>query len=360
MKYFLGVLLLVVVASGGYLLLSKSPSFQILNSVTSSTGSSSDTTPSRRYIEIQKPSGYVNTSGITIEELIGKKVILLDILTYSCINCIRTFPYLNAWYDTYKDSGLEIIGIHTPEFAFEKKLENVKTAMEKYGIKFPIVLDNEYATWNAYGNRYWPRKYLIDIEGNIVYDHIGEGGYAETEKKIQELLEERKNKLGDETNIHTDTTVLKQVESPVSGRNQSPETYFGAARNEGLGNGNIRVGVVQTYTAPEIILPNTIYLVGDWTFSEDYAINMNANAKIIFRYQAQKVFFVASDDDNTLHILQDGEKDADVFGSSVQDGSVSITADDLYRLIENDVFGEHTIEIQIEKPGLQVFTFTFG
>ncbi len=137
-----------------------------------------------RYRDIIKPSGYVNTPPLTLTSLVGKKVIMVDFMTYSCINCIRTFPYLNAWYDTYKDQGLEIVGIHTPEFAFEKKIENVREELKKYGIKFPVVLDNDYGTWNAYGNNYWPRKYLIDIDGYVVYDHIGEGGYKETEEKI--------------------------------------------------------------------------------------------------------------------------------------------------------------------------------
>ena len=127
------------------------------------------------YNEITKPSGFVNTpstsSGqatpITIGELVGKKVILVDFMTYSCINCQRTFPYLNAWYEKYKDRGLEIVGIHTPEFAFEKNIENVREAMRKFGIRHPVVLYNDYGTWGAYGNQYWPRKYLIDIYGNI-------------------------------------------------------------------------------------------------------------------------------------------------------------------------------------------------
>lgn len=150
------------------------------------------------YVEITNPSGFVNTNDqpIKIADYVGKQVILLDIITYSCINCQRTFPYVNAWYDKYKDEGLIVIGLHTPEFAFEKDKNNVENAMKEFGITFPVVLDNDYATWNALGNRFWPRKYLIDIHGNIVYDHIGEGAYEETENKIQELLKEREAVLG--------------------------------------------------------------------------------------------------------------------------------------------------------------------
>lgn len=145
------------------------------------------------YVEIVNPSGFVNTNDapVRIGDYVGKKVILVYILTYSCINCQRTFPYVNSWYEKYENEGFIVIGIHTPEFAYEREKANVEEAMKQYGITFPVILDNEYATWNAYGNKYWPRRYLIDIHGNIVYDHIGEGGYAETETKIKELLDER-------------------------------------------------------------------------------------------------------------------------------------------------------------------------
>src|SRR3989338_266338 len=149
--------------------------------------------------EITTPDDFINTDSkpITIGEFVGKKVVLIDFWTYSCINCQRTTPYLNAWDEKYKDKGLVIIGIHTPEFEFEKDYNNVKAAVEKFGIQFPVVLDNDYSTWTAYRNQYWPRKYLIDIDGYIVYDHIGEGAYEETEKKIQEALSERMTILGE-------------------------------------------------------------------------------------------------------------------------------------------------------------------
>src|SRR3989344_2903633 len=147
--------------------------------------------------ELVDPDGYINTprlsSGqagpITIGEFRGKKVVLIDIWTYSCINCQRTLPYLKMWYDKYADQGLEIIGVHTPEFAFEHVLSNVQAAVDGFGIKYPVVLDNKYATWNAFGNQFWPRKYLIDIDGYIVYDHAGEGKYDEAERAIQRALE---------------------------------------------------------------------------------------------------------------------------------------------------------------------------
>lgn len=155
---------------------------------------STSTSSLPRYHEIVKPSGFIHADPFKLEDIVGKKIVMISFMTYGCINCIHTMPYLNAWYEKYKDQGFEIVGIHTPEFAYEHKIENVRSALEKYGIKFPVVLDNDYATWNAYGNNYWPRKYIIDLDGHIVYDHIGEGDYDGAEKKIQELLQDRKNR----------------------------------------------------------------------------------------------------------------------------------------------------------------------
>jgi thiol-disulfide isomerase/thioredoxin len=151
----------------------------------------------QKYVEIVNPSGFVNSNNkpISIGEHVGKQVILLNVMTYSCSNCQATFPYVNTWYEMYKDEGLIVIGLHTPEFAFEKDKQNVTDAMKKFGITYPVVMDNEYSTWNALDNRFWPRKYLIDIHGDVVFDHIGEGAYEETEKKIKELLLERRKVL---------------------------------------------------------------------------------------------------------------------------------------------------------------------
>ncbi len=143
-------------------------------------------------VEIVDPTGFINVSStFKLSSLIGKHVVLLEFWTYSCINCVHTLPYITSWYQKYKDQGLVVVGVHTPEFAFEKDINNVQAAVQKYGIQYPVVLDNNMSTWNAYGNLYWPHEYLIDIAGYIVYDHIGEGAYDETEAVIQKLLQER-------------------------------------------------------------------------------------------------------------------------------------------------------------------------
>ena len=175
------IVVLLIVAAIVYL----TPRNTVANSVELSVSDASQrvTLKEQKYEkakELAGISGYLNTDAFKLSELIGKKVVLIDFWTYTCINCQRTLPYITAWDKKYRDQGLVVIGVHTPEFEFEKKKGNVQSAIEEFGIKYPVVQDNDYATWRAYNNRYWPRKYLIDIDGFIVYDHIGEGGYEET------------------------------------------------------------------------------------------------------------------------------------------------------------------------------------
>lgn len=312
------------------------------------------------YREITAPAGFVNSDPFTLRELIGQKVILLDFMTYSCINCIRTFPYLNAWHAKYAPHGLAIVGIHTPEFAFEKKVENVATAMRKYGITFPVVLDNDYGTWQAYGNQFWPRKYLIDIHGNIVYDHIGEGNYAETEQKIIELLRERSYVLGSADIIPTTTTrVNTRVNFDLI---ESPETYFGSWRNEYLSNGTPHRTGQQAFRLPTTIDRNKLYLGGSWNISREYAQNTEADARIIYRFRAKALHMVAAADQPVrVRVLVDGIPAATLAGSDVVDGAVTVDEERLYEIINDpDGYTEHTIELIIEAPGLKVFAFTFG
>lgn len=323
--------------------------------------------------EITTPDGFINTpstsSGqapsISVGEFVGKKVVLVDFWTYSCINCQRTIPYLNAWYEKYKDKGLVIIGVHTPEFEFEKKYENVLAAVKKFNIKYPVVLDNDFSTWNAYGNRYWPRKYLVDIDGFIVYDHIGEGAYEETEKKIQELLGERAAVLGEQEKISKDIANPKGVGAVDFSKPRSPEIYFGASRNLSLGNGKPGTAGLQTLTKPAEIKTNILYLIGVWEFNNEFAENRSSQAKIILRYQAKGVYFVASAKNGVkMRIFRDGQPLTRAAGEDVvkKDGEavVTIKDDQLYKLIEDSEYGKHTLEIIIENPGLRAFTFTFG
>ncbi len=313
--------------------------------------------------EVDQTHGFINTDedGITISELIGDKVVLLDIWTYSCINCQRTLPYLNAWYEKYKDQGLEIVAVHTPEFEFEKDINNVQQAVDQFDVKYPVVLDNDYRTWNAYNNRYWPRKYLIDIDGFVVYDHIGEGAYEETEEVIQRLLAERAERLGLDTEISGDISNPENVES-VSNQKRSPEIYFGAWRNERLGNGTQKVEGERDYELPKTLKTSTLYFDGLWNVTREYAENTEAGASIVFKYQAQKVFMVASSDEPVrVKVLVDGEPVGDRAGADVDSGGyMTVGEEQLYRIIEDEAWGEHVLELIPEEPGLEAFTFTFG
>lgn len=302
--------------------------------------------------DLSSIDGYINTDGqpITIGEFKNKKVVLLDIWTYSCINCQRTIPYLNDWHKKYQDKGLVIIGLHTPEFAFEHILKNVEKAVEQFGIKYPVVLDNDFSTWQAYKNQYWPRKYLIDIDGYIVYDHAGEGQYEETEKRIQETLKERNFRMG------MDVSVPIEISNPVNkvevlpGGVGSPEVYFGFARNEYLGNGESGISGEQKFLAPDSVKLNTLYLDGIWNFTSEYAENKNEGS-VFFKYKAKNVYMVASSIKNM---------EVEVYLDDVLFKTINVKEEKLYSIVEGADYREHVLMLKIKNPGLNIFTFTFG
>lgn len=313
--------------------------------------------------EISAPAGYINTPPFALADYVGKKVILLDFWTYSCINCQRTMPYLNAWHEKYKDQGLVIVGVHTPEFDFEKKQSNVEEAAARFGVRYPVVLDNDYGTWNAYKNRYWPRKYLIDIDGFVVYDHIGEGAYEETERKIQELLKERQVALRLDENVGTDISRPQSAEAVTDAMPRTPEIYFGAARNQLLGNGIRKQLGSQHFGEPGAMSADRFYLLGEWDITSQYAQSTASEAGIVVKYKAGKVFFVGSAEQPvTLRLTRNGKPLGDERGRDVRaDGTVVIEESRLYRLIEDPSgYGEHTLEVEVDSPGLQAYTLTFG
>ncbi|MEK7069157.1 MAG: cytochrome c biogenesis protein DipZ [Patescibacteria group bacterium] len=301
--------------------------------------------------ELSSIDGYINTDGksITLESLKGK-VVLLDIWTYSCINCQRTLPYINEWYAKYKDQGLEIVGLHTPEFAFERVQSNVEKAVEKFGIKYPVVLDNDYSTWQALGNQFWPRKYLIDIDGYIVYDHIGEGSYAETEKAIQKALKERASRMGMEDKISGSISKPSNIVPVDSSQSKSPEVYFGSSRNEYLANGTSGVSGEQIFSLPSTISFNKLYFAGTWNIASEYAENKNA-ASIIFNYKAKNVYMVAGSDNGV---------EVEIYKDDIFLKKINIKDEQLYSLIEDTDYGKHILRIKIPVGGLKAFTFTFG
>ena len=305
---------------------------------------------------------YINTSPEELQKAMEDKVVLYDIWTYSCVNCIRTLPYITAWDDRYSDQGLLIIGIHSPEFEFEKELKNVERAVEKYGIVYPVVLDNDMETWSAFENRYWPRKYIADHEGYIRYDHIGEGGYEESERVIQKLLAERSAALDIQVAYADDTVDIPAFEH--TGRT-TPEIYFGyklalpsrnyLANSEGFNPENI-----VSYMIPEKATQDKFHMVGDWYNGKDGMKLVSEEGGIFLPYYAREVNIVASNPANLI-IRLDGEIiPSEHAGSDVIDGIVEVNDARLYNIIDSPVAGVHYVEIITDSPGFEIFTFTFG
>jgi len=314
--------------------------------------------------ELTKITSYINSQPITLADLRGK-VVLVDFWTYSCINCIRTIPYSNAWHEKYADDGLVIIGIHTPEFEFEKDYNNVKAAVEKFDIKYPIAQDNEKDTWNAYENLYWPRKYLIDTEGYIRYDHIGEGAYAETEKVIQSLLAERAEYNGGNITFDQSISNPESQQSVDYNRINTPELYFGYEYSSApLGNSEgYKPDQVVKYTIPDDskIVPNRIYLAGEWKNNGDHMELQSEVGRIVLSYSAKAVNIVAGGG-GELHILEDNSKlDERSSGTDIsEDGTVKIDGQRLYNVVGHEQYGNHDIAIEVVGKGFQIYTFTFG
>lgn len=314
--------------------------------------------------ELAKISGYINTDSVTLEDLRGK-VVLVDFWTYSCINCIRTIPYLNAWHEKYADDGLVILGVHTPEFEFEKDYNNVKAAVEKFEIKYPVAQDNDKGTWKAYENRYWPRKYLVDNEGYIRYDHIGEGSYAETEKVIQSLLSERAAYIGANVTIDESISKPENAQSVNFGRIDTPELYFGYQfARAPLGNpeGHKPDQVVK-YTIAEnaTIAPNRIYLAGEWKNNADHMELQSEAGQIVLSYSAKAVNIVAGGS-GQLYISEDG---SNLTGSSrgldvSEQGAVAIDGQKLYNLAMHEGYDNRQLVIDVVGSGFEIYTFTFG
>jgi thiol-disulfide isomerase/thioredoxin len=356
-----------------------------------------DSSQFRKAPEFRDVTGYINTNTskpLDLQDLRGK-VVLVDFWTYSCINCIRTIPYLNDWNQQYSDQGLVIVGVHTPEFEFEKDFANVKSAVDKFGIKYPVLQDNNKGTWDAYENRYWPRKYIIDTEGNIRYDHIGEGAYPETEKVIQYLLAERAAKMGKTEIMFSNTS--SPVVSPDNKNSQyseidfskikTPEIYLGyQLARAPLGNPqNFQPDRTVSYSIPSGVdstttnfKPSIVYLEGQWKNNPDNIELQSDTGRIILNYSAKSVNIVAGGTlgtvgkvsiDNFKNLtghtsslpssLNQQEKD---FGTDISKdtGEFSIDGQRLYNLINDNDYGEHVVTIDVGGKGFRLYTFTFG
>ncbi|HEX7178187.1 MAG TPA: thioredoxin family protein [Nitrososphaeraceae archaeon] len=311
-------------------------------------------------------TSYINTNQTKLSDLKGK-VVLVDFWTYSCINCIRTLPYLVDWNQKYSDKGLVIVGVHSPEFEFEKNIDNVKQSVTRFGIKYPVLLDNDHQTWNAFQNSYWPHKYLVDSDGYIRYDHIGEGGYAETENAIKSLLAERSNQQGLEiSNLNQTKLIVPSAPSVDFNQIKSPELYFGYqfARAQ-LGNiQGFNPEKTVNYTIPGSNLEsNVIYLQGLWKNNPDSMELVGSNGKIMLAYSAKSINIVAGGKGEAI-VKEDGKDNQtnNTYKGNDVDAKGMLTVDGqrLYNIADHTNYGNHQIEIAARGPGFKVYTFTFG
>lgn len=317
--------------------------------------------PTQKAPELTGNQGWVNSEPLKLSDLKGK-VVIIDFWTYSCINCIRTLPYISTWHKTYKDEGLVIIGVHTPEFPFEKDLNNVKKAIKDYGIEYPVVQDNEFKTWLAYDNHYWPAKYIIDKNGFIRYTHFGEGQYEETEKVIRQLLAEGKasSTMPEEksASVQADNVDFRKIETR--------ETYIGYEREEAQGNKEaIIADKEQTFKEPAQIETDMFYLVGKWVVGPDSAKLSVKSGKIIINYKASQANLVMNGNGKTMKakVLLDGKLIAPgIRGADVAaDGTVTIKDAKLYSLVDTkDQYERHTLTLEFSDSGVEAFAFTFG
>ena len=332
-------------------------------------------------------SSYINTEPFTLEELRGDKVVLIDFWTYTCVNCIRTLPFIKEWHEKYKDAGLVIVGVHAPEFEFEKLEENVKMAVDEWGIEYPVVLDNDHGTWDAFLNRSWPAKYLIDKEGMIRYTHFGEGEYIETEDEIRKVLAELDTDIAgiEHSNIEdADFHLDALVQDPLEGLTR--ELYAGVERNygalqyggspyvlheeyyHGLGR------VVEYEDTEEEHYNQFIYLQGSWINELENLrharVTEDFEDYILVNFKAAEVNVVLtigdSDEPYDVRVLVNDEPvKEEQAGLDVQwddEGNSFITVEEprMYRVIQLDDFEGHELKLSSNSDQFRVFAYTFG
>jgi cytochrome c biogenesis protein CcdA/thiol-disulfide isomerase/thioredoxin len=288
---------------------------------------------------------------LTLEGLRGQ-VVLIDFWTYTCINCIRTLPYIEAWNRRYREQGLTVVGVHSPEFPFEKDPGNVEDAIAQNGLTYAVAQDNNLSTWDGWGNRYWPSKYLIDAEGNVRYYHFGEGEYDRTEQAIRTLLREAGSELG--------AGARASSEAPSKGTT-TPETYLGAARAQGWVNGRIVPGHHDFGAPPGGLRPGQFAYSGSWTVGEESAI-AGSGAQIDVGFNARRVFLVLGSPGEArgIQVLLDGRPVPVRFaGEDARGGRATIEAHRLYRLVDLPRVGSHRLTLVFDE-GIEGYAFTFG
>ncbi|RON82307.1 cytochrome c biogenesis protein DipZ [Pseudomonas fluorescens] len=307
---------------------------------------------------------WLNSPPLDAQALKGK-VVLVDFWTYSCINCLRTLPYVKAWAEKYRDQGLVVIGVHAPEFAFERDVGNVTKAMKELGINYPVAIDNDYKIWRAFNNEYWPAHYFADAQGRIRYHHFGEGDYAESERVIQQLLREAGAKTVADGLINADAQGVQMA--PDMNQVLSPETYVGYQRAEHfVPQTSLVPDKVATYNPPANLTLNDWSLGGQWAVGAERATASAPASRIVYRFHARDLHLVLGPNADgkpvRFKVLIDGRAPGDAHGVDVApDGSGRVTEQRLYQLVrQTDEVKDRTFTIEFLDPGVSAYAFTFG
>jgi thiol-disulfide isomerase/thioredoxin len=303
-------------------------------------------------------TGWLNSTALSPDDLRGK-VVLVDFWTYTCINWLRTLSYVRAWSEKYRESGLVVIGVHTPEFPFEHDFENVRRMVKTLRVDYPVATDNDYAVWDAFANRYWPALYLVDTKGALRFHHFGEGRYVESEDAIQALLG-----VDDELVSVEDEGLEAQADWDTL---ESPETYLGYGLAERFASpGGAVANELRAYEAPETLRANRWALAGEWTIGRHAAVLNEAGGRIAYRFHARDVHLVLAPAEGntaiTFRVLIDGEPPGRSHGNDVDERGEGIVSEPrLHQLVrQHGRVGDRTFEITFLDPGVQAYAFTFG
>jgi hypothetical protein len=318
---------------------------------------------SREFAALGRATEWLNSPRLTPEMLLGK-VVVINFCTYTCINWLRTLPYVRAWAQKYAP-GLVMIGVHTPEFPFEQNIENVRRSVRQLKIDYPIVIDNDYAIWRAFRNQYWPALYFIDASGKNRQNHFGEGEYERSEKAIQRLLADAKV-----TGVRTDIVSVEAggIEAPADWENlRTPETYVGYERTQNFASrGGADPDRRRTYAVPSRLALNEWALAGEWTVGRQIVVLSNSNGRIAYRFHARDLHLVMGpqrrESPVRFRVSIDGQPPGPARGGDVDaDGNGTVAEQRLYQLIrQSRPIADRTFAIEFLDPGAEVFAFTFG
>jgi thiol-disulfide isomerase/thioredoxin len=309
-------------------------------------------------------TGWLNSQSLTATDLRGK-VVLIDFWTYTCVNWRRTLPYVRAWAEKYKDQGLVVIGVHTPEFSFEKDVGNIRQAIKDMGIAYPVTIDSDYAVWGAFNNEYWPALYFIDGQGRIRHHYFGEGEYEQSERVIQQLLAENRNGSVSRglVSVHAQGAEVAADSATL----KSPETYVGYEQAQNFASpGAAALDKGRDYAAPKQLNLNHWALSGNWTIGKEAAVLNRASGRIAYRFHARDVNLIMGPEARgttvRFRVLIDGKAPGSSHGADVDEqGNGALREQRLYQLIrQSNPIVDRLFEIEFLDPGAHAFDFTFG